>query len=184
MPQAKNEEELRKALRPAIQKACNYVIQKIWNENREIVRVVVYEAGIPEEYNRTMGFLNAWEYTQESHNPTNKDGYAKFYYKPNEMNVGSTSYGASDYAQHIGVSGEYQGKDARYYLADIIYHMNGCNGAGDAFGDGYWRKARNAWVELNNRIGRRKIKQWFKEGFEKAGLTVKMHNEPIKVTES
>ena len=183
MAQARNEQELRQLLRPAIQKACNYVIQKIWNENREIVRVVVYEAGIPEEYNRTGEFLDAWDYTQESHNPTNKDGYAKFYYKPNEMSVGSINSGASDYAQHIGVSGEYQGSDARQYLADIIYHMNGCKGAGSAFGEGYWRKARNAWKELNKRVGRRKIKQWFKEGFEAAGLNVKMHNAAIAVTE-
>lgn len=179
----KNDEELRKAMRPALQQVCNYVVQKIWNENRALVRVIVYESGIPEEYNRSMGFLNAWEYTQDTHNPTNNDGYAKFYYKPNNMNVGNTHAGDSDFGQHIGVSGEYQGKDSRYYLADIIYHMNGCAGAGPAFGDGYWRKARNAWAELVRVIGKRKIKQWFKEGFEKVGFTVQMHNTPINVQE-
>ena len=56
MPTARSEQELRKLLQPAIQKACNYVVQKIWNENKEIVRVVVYESGMPEEYNRSMGF--------------------------------------------------------------------------------------------------------------------------------
>ena len=182
MPQARNKDELRKLLQPAIQKACNYVIQKIWNENKEIVRVVVYESGMPEEYNRSMGFLNAWDYTQDTHNPTNKDGYAKFYYKPNNMGVGSVDYGAADFAQHIGVGGEYRGRDARYYLADIIYQENGCNGAGDLFGDGYWRKARNAWKVLNDRRGKRKMKQWMKEGLEAAGLTVQMHNKAIEVT--
>ena len=106
MPTARSEQELRKLLQPDIQKACNYVVQKIWNENKEIVRVVVYESGMPEEYNRSMGFLNAWDYTQDTHNPTNKDGYAKFYYKPNNMGVGSVDYGAADFAQHIGVGGE------------------------------------------------------------------------------
>ena len=47
---------------------------------------------------------------------------------------------------------------------------------------GYWRKARNAWKELNDRIGRRKMKQWMKEGLEAAGLKVQMHNKAIEVT--
>ena len=182
MPQARNKDELRKLLQPAIQKACNYVVQKIWSENREIVKSVVYEAGIPEEYNRTNDFLNAWWYTSEHFNPTDKDGYARFYHTPHSMNVGSIDPSSDNFAQHIGIAGEYQGEDARYYLADIIYHENGCSGAGTAFGDGYWRKARNAWKELNKRIGRRKIKQWMKEGMEAAGLTVQMHNKAIEVT--
>lgn len=184
MQKARNDAELRRVLQPAIQKACQYVIQKVWNENREVVRLVVYEAGMPEEYQRSYGFMDAWETTQEGHNPTNKDGYAKFYYKPNEMNLGSPRHGAPDYGQHIGVAGDYYNLDARQYLADIIYHANGCKGAGDAFGNGYWRKARNAWEELNKRIGRRKMKQWMKEGLEKAGLNVKMHNTAIHVEES
>ncbi len=184
MPQARNEDELRKMLQPAIQEACNYVVQKVWNENREIVRIVVYEAGMPEEYERTGGFLEAWDVTQPGHNPTNSDGYAKFYYKPNNMSVGSTDKASSNYAQHIGVGGTYQGMDARKYLADIIYHANGCAGAGPLFGNGYWRKARDAWTELNRRIGKRKMKQWMKEGLQAAGLTVQMHNKPIIVTES
>lgn len=182
MPSARNEDELRCVLRPALQKACNYVIQKIWNENRELVRVVVYESGMPEEYNRTMGFLNAWEVTAESHNPTNKDGYGCFYYKPNEMEVGSIDPDSPNYAQHIGVVGEYRGRSSREYLADIIYHENGCHGAGDAFGNGYWQKARNAWKELNKRLGARLIKKWMKEGFESAGLKVKSHNAPMQIT--
>lgn len=184
MPQAKNSNELRKMLQPAIQQACNYVVQKVWNENREIVRVVVYEAGMPEQYERTYGFLEAWDITQEDHNPTNSDGYAKFYYKPNNMSVGSINKDSPDYAQHIGVGGSYQGLDSRKYLADIIYHAHGCAGAGPLFGNGYWRSARNAWQELIKRIGKRKVKQWMKEGLEHAGLNVQMHNAAIQVTVS
>ena len=180
MPQARNNDELRRILRPAIQQACNYVIQKVWNENREIVRLVVYESGMPEEYNRSMGFLNAWDYTQDTHNPTNKDGYAKFYYKPNNMGVGSVNYGAPDFGQHIGVGGDFYGQDARPYLAELIYQ----GATGSLFGDGAFRKQRDAWAELNKRIGRRKMKQWMQEGMEAAGLTVQMHNAPLHVEES
>lgn len=185
MPQAKSKDELRSLLQPAIQKACDYVIQKIWNENREIVRVVVYEAGLPQEYKRTYGFLNAWNYTQGKHNLSRgHDARSEFYYNPNSMSVGSMIPGDDNFGQHIGIASPYEGEDARPYLADIIYHMNGCGGAGDAFGNGYWQKARNAWKELNERIGRRKIKQWMKEGLEMAGLTVQMHNTAIQVTEN
>ena len=50
--QARNDDELRRILRPAIQQACNYVIQKVWNENREIVRLVVYGSVMPEKKKR------------------------------------------------------------------------------------------------------------------------------------
>ena len=57
------------------------------------------------------------------------------------------------------------------------------NGAtGSLFGDGAFRKKRDAWEELNKRIGRRKMKQWMKEGLEAAGLKVQMHNKAIEVT--
>lgn len=171
-------------MRPALQQVCNYVVQKIWNENREIVRRVVYESHLPEEYNRTGEFKEAWDYTDVNYNPTRMDGYGEFHYEPNNMSVGSADPNSDNYGQHIGVGPyKYYGEDARPYLADIIYHMNGCAGAGPAFGDGYWRKARNAWAELIRVIGKRKIKQWFKEGFEKVGFTVQMHNVPIDVQE-
>lgn len=180
MPQARSEQELRKALDLALQKAVNYVVQKIWNENREIVRVVVYEAYKPKEYERTGEFREAWEVTQEAHNPSGKDAYGKFYYKPNNMTVGSVDYDSPDYAQHIGVGPKFYGADARPYLADIIY---GATKWGRYFGDGEFQRKRDAWTELNKRIGKRKMKQWMKEGMEAAGLNVTMHNTAIFVTE-
>ena len=75
-------------------------------------------------------------------------------------------------------TGDFYGQDARPYLAELIY-----NGAtGSLFGDGAFRKKRDAWEELNKRIGRRKMKQWMKEGLEAAGLKVQMHNKAIEAT--
>lgn len=179
MPQARNEQELRNALDAALQKAVNYVVQKIWNENREVVRVVVYEAYNPEEYERTGEFREAWEVTQETHNTSGKDAYGKFYYEPNNMTTGSVDYGTPDYAQHIGVGPKFYGDASREYLADIIY---GAIKWGGYFGDNFPKK-RDAWTELNKRIGKRKLKQWMKEGMKAAGLNVTMHNTAISMTE-
>ena len=96
------------------------------------------------------------------------------------MSIGSTDPDSPNYAQHIGVAGKYRGKDSRAYLADIIY--NGIQN-GSAFGYGAWSKKRDAWTELVKRVGKRNMKQWFKEGLQKAGLEVIMHNVAIAVDE-
>ena len=181
MPTARSEVELRRMLKDPLQKAVQYVVQKIWNENREVVRLVVYEVYQPTEYDRTMGFLNAWDFTGEYYNPPsmNSVAHGEFYFKPSEMPLGSTDPNSGDYAQHIGIAGSYKGEDAREYLADIIY---GNIKWGSGFGIGDWQRKRDAWTELNKRIGRRKMKQWMKEGMEAAGLTVQMHNKAIEVT--
>lgn len=181
MPTAKSEAELYQMLAAPLQKATDYVVQKIWNENREIVRVVVYEAYHPTAYNRSGEFKEAWNYTSGSHNlRRGSTATSEFYYSPESMNMGSPYHYASNYGQHIGVAGDYFNVDARQYLADIIYGAIKC---GSAFGDNFPKK-RDAWKELIKRIGKRKIKQWMKEGMQMAGLNVKMHNTPLSVEES
>lgn len=179
MPQVKSEKELYAALRSPIMRAINYVVDKIWNENREVVRVVVYEAYQPKEYERTGEFRDAWV-RGTTKATSEKKSQGEFKYAPEEMTVGSVDYGAPDYAQHIGVGSKFYGEDARPYLADIIY---GATKWGGYFGDGAFRKKRDAWTELNRRIGKRKIKQWMKEGMERAGLDVQMHNTPLYMAE-
>lgn len=181
MPTARSEAELYQMLAAPLQKATDYVVQKIWNENREIVRVVVYEAYQPTEYNRSGEFKEAWNYTSGSHNlRKGSTATSEFYYSLESMNMGSPYHYASNYGQHIGVAGDYFNVDARQYLADIVY---GAIKWGSAFGDNFPKK-RDAWTALVKRIGKRKIKQWMKEGMQMAGLNVKMHNTPLSVEES
>lgn len=175
MAQARNEQELRNMLRGPIMKAINYVLDKIYDENISAVHDVVYMAYSPEDYNRTGDLYRAWSKESKS---TPSAGKGEFKYDPSKMSIGSTDPNSSNFAQHIGVGGNFYGQDARPYLADLIYQ----GATGGLFGDGAFRKKRDAWTELNNRIGRQKMKQWFKEGFEAAGLTVKMHNAPLEVT--
>ena len=175
MPTARSEQELRNLLRSPIQKAINYVLDKIYDENISVVHDVVYMAYSPEDYNRTGDLYRAWSTESKS---TSSAAQGEFKYDYSKMSIGSTDPQSSNFAQHIGVGGDFYGQDARPYLAELIYQ----GATGSLFGDGAFRKQRDAWAELNKRIGRRKMKQWMKEGMEAAGLTVQMHNTAIEVT--
>ena len=177
MPTARSEQELRNMLRSPIQKAINYVLDKIYDENISVVHDVVYMAYSPEDYNRTGDLYRAWSTESKS---TSSAAQGEFKYDYSKMSIGSTDPQSSNFAQHIGVAGDFYGQDARPYLAELIYQ----GATGSLFGDGAFRKQRDAWAELNKRIGRRKMKQWMKEGMEAAGLTVQMHNAPLHVEES
>ena len=177
MPTARSEQELRNLLRSPIQKAINYVLDKIYDENISVVHDVVYMAYSPEDYNRTGDLYRAWSTESKS---TSSAAQGEFKYDYSKMSIGSTDPQSSNFAQHIGVGGDFYGQDARPYLAELIYQ----GATGSLFGDGAFRKQRDAWAELNKRIGRRKMKQWMKGGMEAAGLTVQMHNAPLYVEES
>lgn len=176
-PSARNNKEVLAMLHSPIAKAINYVIDKIYDENIGAIHDIVYMAYSPEEYERTGDFYRAWGAgTTKVVNERTVEG--EFKYNPDKMSIGSTDPNSSNYGQHIGLAGDFYGQDARPYLAELIY-----NGAtGSLFGDGAFRKKRDAWEELNKRIGRRKMKQWMKEGLEAAGLKVQMHNKAIEVT--
>ena len=176
MPTARSEQELRNLLRSPIQKTINYVLDKIYDENISVVHDVVYMAYSPEDYNRTGDLYRAWSTESKS---TSSAAQGEFKYDYSKMSIGSTDPQSSNFAQHIGVGGDFYGQDARPYLAELIYQ----GATGSLFGDGAFRKQRDAWAELNKRIGRRKMKQWMKEGMEAAGLTVQMHNAPLHVEE-
>lgn len=179
MPQARNNKEVLAMLCSPIANAINYVIDKIYDENIGAIHDIVYMAYSPEEYERTGDFYRAWGMGETTKALNERTTRGEFTYKPDKMSIGSTDPNSSNYAQHIGVAGKFEDEDARPYLAEIIY--NGIKN-GSAFGHGVWSKKRDAWEELNKRIGRRKMKQWMKEGLEAAGLKVQMHNKAIEVT--
>lgn len=174
MPQARSDTELLRMFRSPIMKAINYVVEKIAEENVRAIHDIVYMAYTPKEYGRSGGFYTAWgaNPTKQLNESTSRGEFA---YKPENMGIGDLDPQSDYYAQHIGVGPNFYGQDARPYLAELIYEGE----TGKFFGEGDFRKKRNAWRELNRRIGRRKMKQWMKEGLEAAGLNVKMHNVPL-----
>lgn len=170
--QARNDAELRKLFEKPLREAVDYIVQKIWNENKELVRQVVYETYTPKNYNRTGQFQKAWELEVESSSSDEKVAQGKFYYAPETMSKGSTDPNSPDYGQHISIV---DGEDMRPYLAEIIYEGK--------YGRAWPNNAgkRDAWTMLLNTIGKQKMKKWLKEGMQKAGLQGVLHTTPIDV---
>ena len=170
MPIALNESDLQAMIMPKIQQALDYLIKKIWEENRDIVQQVVYDAYDPVFYNRTNQFKEAWSTDIER---KGNHAEAQFFYDSSKLSVGLGG-------QHSSIVGGSLQLEA---LADIIY--NGL--AGDftghfkyakenpAFAGMEWTDKRDAWDALQKKIGRVTLKKWLEEGFRTAGLNVKSH---------
>lgn len=179
MPKVKNDRELQALIIPQLEKVVEYMVDKIWEDNREVIEQIVYEAYDPVDYNRTGEFKEAWA-TKTSSNVYSGKVRGEFNYAPEKMAVGSnpTEYGSSTYGQHASAV---SGADSRRYLADIIYQGL----SGPAFGHGVetgaWHSGRNAWKELNKRIGVNKIRKYFEEGMNKVGLKFHRRKDGIGV---
>lgn len=159
----KNNHELRKILRKPFSEAVDYVMQCIWNENRDAIRRIVYGVAQPSTYERTNEFKDeAWSYEQSKSSSTTTFIEYEFFYDWAKLNVdrNRAQHGSPIYLENY--------QDVRPYLADIIY--GGLSG--DLFGDGYWREERNAWKELLHVVGKRKLSLWFREGCLRAGLDI------------
>lgn len=167
--QARNEFQLSSILMPKIQQAVDYVTNKIYEENREIVTQVVYEAYSPVEYNRTGDLRESWKTTSEV---SGNNVRGEFTYDSSKMSTGSIVPGSSDYGQHISLV---TGESVVDGLAAIVYQ-----GISDAvFGPGPWTKKRDAWKKLVETIGPRKISDWMFAGLKGAGLNVVRHKVGI-----
>lgn len=144
---ARNDIQLRALLEPALQKTVDYVVEKIWEDNQEIVERVVYNAGDPSVYSRTYSFEEAWEYKSGGGGAIS----AEFMYAPEKLTY------------HPSVV---TGEDIRDGLADIIFEGL----AGHIFGTGFWTNKRNAFETLQKELGKKKLRQYFEEGMTAAGL--------------
>lgn len=177
--QALNNNQLKAMLMPKIKQAVDLLVQKIWNENRELVRKIVYEAYSPATYDRTGEFKEAWD-TDSTSNVLSGKVQASFYYAPDKMSV--------ETGVHSSIYGD---DDYREYLAETIYQgLSGDFGYGKntgakrhaktnpLFSGEPWANRRDVWKQLEKQVGRSKLKVWMKECFDKVGLPVDAHGNP------
>lgn len=179
MPSAKNDRELMALIIPQLEKVVEYMVEQIWKENQDIVEQIVYGAYSPVDYNRTGEFKEAWDTKTSSDTYTGK-ATGEFKYAPEKMSVGAspTDYGSSTYGQHASAV---SGVDSRRYLADIIYQGLSVPAFGHGTIEGAWHDKRNAWKELQKRIGITKIRQYFEEGMRRNGLSFRRRKGGIGV---
>ena len=55
-----NNNALQAAVVADLKNVVDYVVQKLWEENRDLVQKIVYDGYQPEEYERTNEFKEAW----------------------------------------------------------------------------------------------------------------------------
>lgn len=176
-----NKAELNRQMALALKEAVDYTVQKIWNENRAFIQDIVYNAYIPQDYERTNEFrTDAWD--TESSSTTKVNGAnvkGEFKYSPKNM--------ISSSPQHASFL---NGEDSREYLAEIIYQGLAGDFTGEytyahenpAFNNATWTRKRDAWKALNDWLGKNNLKKIFSEGLTKAGLQYHSHSTPIKRT--
>lgn len=144
---ARNDAELRAMIEPKLQQAVDYVVEKIWEENRSIVEKVVYGAGSPSVYERTHTLAEAWTYESGGGGGIS----ASFKSDPSAL------------APHPSAL---TGEDVRDGLIEIVYEGM----AGLLFGEGFWTKKRDAFSALEKSLGVRKFNKFFQAGMTAAGL--------------
>lgn len=167
---ANNEDELIRILFPSLKNIVDYIMQKLWNENREIVRKIVYDTYKPKVYQRTNEFKESWDYEITSSKKVSRI-QAEFYYSPNKMT--SVFNG-----QHSSI---FTGEVIKEYLADIIYQGLVGDFTGKykyarqnpLFSNENWANSRNAWNLLLKKVGKTNMDKWFAEGAKYAGVSVK-----------
>lgn len=164
--QLRNEAQVRRYLlgQDKMVEVVNYILDKIYETNVEIIDKVVYAAYDPVEYQRTYEFRDAWGSDGAKVSGSHVRGEFKYISENMTYDSSLAQHGSPDYYDGP------HGGDARAYLAEIIY--DGLSG--NLFGNGQWRKSRDAWSVLLKEIDGDKIAKWAKQGFRKVGLDVKI----------
>lgn len=162
--QIKNEAQLMNIFVPKLKEAVDYVVQKIWNENRELIRIIVYESYQPSRYNRTGEFKEAWN-TKVNAKGRHIEG--EFYYDWGKLTPGDDDPESPRYGQHVSGIDRFLMTE---YLADVIYQGL----AGPAFGHGIhsgpWTEKRDVWATLDKWLSNSTFRRIFEEGMTKAGI--------------
>ena len=171
-----NNNALQAAVVADLKNVVDYVVQKLWEENRDLVQKIVYDGYQPEEYERTNEFKEAWNTDVKT---LNSFIQGEFKYDSRLLTVDT------DNGQHSSLV---DGTPMTEYLAEVIY--DGLSGA--IYEPGYaknssrfkgqpWANKRDVWSALLKWFNKTKLKQLFEEGMRKEGLDFIKHNVAINV---
>lgn len=152
----RNEAQFNRWYEDAISNAVYYVVEKVLEKYGQYIERYVYKGYKPAVYERTGQFKESltMEPVWETHG-----GAARVY-----QDVQKMEYNPQEYQHGSPISG-----DVRDSLAKILYEGL----TGPLFGDGEWRKARDAWTPLIERLDHKLVETWFIQGMAKQGINVK-----------
>lgn len=171
-----NNNALQAAVVADLKNVVDYVVQKLWEENRDLIQKIVYDGYQPEEYERTNEFKEAWNTEVKT---LNNFVQGEFKYDSRLLTVDT------DNGQHSSLV---DGTPMTEYLAEVIY--DGLSGA--IYEPGYaknssrfkgqpWANKRDVWSALLKWFNKTKLRQLFEEGMRKEGLDFIKHNVAINV---
>lgn len=172
-----NNNALQAAVVADLKNVVDYVVQKLWEENRDLIQKIVYDGYQPEEYERTDEFKEAWDTEVKT---LNNFIQGEFKYDSRLLTVDT------DNGQHSSLV---DGTPMIEYLAEVIY--DGLSGA--IYEPGYaknssrfkgqpWANKRDVWSALLKWFNKTKLKQLFEEGMRRQGINFIRHNVAINVT--
>ena len=168
-----NERQFKNIFLPKIKEAVEYIMQRIWKENRNLIQLFVYDSYSPSVYNRTGEFKEAWN-TKTNTNGDKITG--EFYYDWKKLTPGDNDPESPRYGQHVSAIDRFLMTE---YLADVIYQGL----AGPAFGHGVhsgkWTEKRNAWEQLDKWLSNAQLREIFEDGMTKAGIPWKRNKGRI-----
>ena len=172
-----NNNALQAAVVADLKNVVDYVVQKLWEENRDLVQKIVYDGYQPEEYERTNEFKEAWNTEVKT---LNNFVQGEFKYDSRLLTVDTNN------GQHSSLV---DGTPMTEYLAEVIY--DGLSGA--IYEPGYaknssrfkgeaWANKRDVWSALLKWFNKTKLRQLFEEGMRQQRMNFIRHNVAIKVT--
>lgn len=159
MVKIRNESQLQAAIAQALVPVINRVLERIVEDNRDLIQKYIYDNDTPAVYERTEEFKEAWE-TQPAE-VTGDHVKGEFSYAPDKMSVDPGAFQHGSYY--------YSPNDIREYLAEIIYQ----GGAGPMFGEGFWRNKRDVWNMLIKHLGKRQILTYVSDALKAEGIAFK-----------
>lgn len=146
-----NEKELYDAIIKSLSAASLNTMEQARSMLQVHIENVVYNSYVPEVYNDTFEFLDAWDVQSGG-----GAGGASMYYEPSFISTVSPPYHASVIT----------GEGVTEALADWIFEGN----SGGIFGNGGWNSSRDAWKALDKEMTNTKFRSMYENGMSSVGI--------------
>lgn len=150
-----NQQQLINAMKIAINHSIDYIMKQIYEENKQLIQELVYNAYSPKDYNRTYELRDNWNYDikDSRFSVTGEFG----------LDTNSMTLDMENFIHGSTISGDF-----REYVADKVI-----KGIDHPFGNRGARsiEPRDFWTPLINKLDNGKIEEWFnyqmkQEGFD------------------
>lgn len=159
-----NDATLQTLIRNDLKAVIDDVIDKIIEENKDLIDEIVYSQRVNPTYATEMGGQPTYQFRESWDGSTKINGdKVEGEFKQNTDENNPMNYYPYSYI-HGSLASGYIGQA----LAEIIYEGK----SGDIWGEGYWTQPRDVWTPLIQKIDN-KLDDWIIAAFAKRGITAR-----------